>query len=84
MTCWRNSSRAAVDGSHIRALQGRAKTGRSPGDRGQDGHRHHLITDATGIPLVPKSSQAMWKFLDKNALPPSTAIAVRRSTHATA
>ncbi|MFD8614359.1 IS5 family transposase [Streptomyces sp. NPDC059631] len=46
-------SRAAVDGSHILALKGKggAKTGRSPVDRGRAGSRHHLITDATGIPL---------------------------------
>ncbi|MEU9029028.1 IS5 family transposase [Streptomyces sp. NPDC048383] len=43
-------SRAAVDGSHIRALKGGAKTGRSPVDRGRTGSKHHLITDATGIP----------------------------------
>ncbi|WP_456294371.1 IS5 family transposase [Streptomyces chartreusis] len=45
-------SRAAVDGSHIRALKGGAKTGRSPVDRGRTGSKHHLITDATGIPLA--------------------------------
>ncbi|GAA4935355.1 hypothetical protein GCM10023237_67120 [Streptomyces coeruleoprunus] len=44
-------SRAAVDGSHIRALKGGPKTGRSPVDRGRTGSKHHLITDATGIPL---------------------------------
>ncbi|WP_107309141.1 IS5 family transposase [Streptomyces sp. TP-A0356] len=45
-------SRAAVDGSHIRAFKGGAKTGRSPVDRGRTGSKHHLITDATGIPLA--------------------------------
>lgn len=45
-------SRAAVDGSHIRALKGGAKTGQSPVDRGRTGSKHHLITDATGIPLA--------------------------------
>jgi transposase len=47
-------SRAAVDGSHIRALKGGSKTGRSPVDRGRTGtgSKHHLITDATGIPLA--------------------------------
>ncbi|OEJ23155.1 hypothetical protein AS594_00030 [Streptomyces agglomeratus] len=40
-----------ADGSHIRALQG-TKTGRSPVDRGRIGSKHHLITDATGIPLA--------------------------------
>lgn len=45
-------SRAAVDGSRIRASEGGSKTGRSPVDRGRTGSRHHLITDATGIPLA--------------------------------
>ncbi|MFE3738305.1 IS5 family transposase [Streptomyces sp. NPDC059134] len=45
-------SRAAVDGSHIRAPKGDPKTGRSPVDRGRTGSKHHLITDATGIPLA--------------------------------
>ncbi|WP_435834656.1 IS5 family transposase [Streptomyces abikoensis] len=45
-------SRAAVDGSHIRALKGSNKTGRSPVDRGRTVSEHHLITDATGIPLA--------------------------------
>ncbi|WUC84029.1 IS5 family transposase [Streptomyces sp. NBC_00536] len=45
-------SRAAVDGSHIRALKGGSKTGRSPVDRGRTGSKHHLITDAIGIPLA--------------------------------
>lgn len=29
-----------------------SKTGRSPVDRGRTGSKHHLITDATGIPLA--------------------------------
>ncbi|MFD7703383.1 IS5 family transposase [Streptomyces caelestis] len=45
-------SRAAVDGSHIRALKGGSKTGRGPVDRGRRGSKHHLITDATDIPLA--------------------------------
>lgn len=45
-------SQAAVDGSHIRALKGGSKTGRTPVDRGRTGSKHHLITDATGIPLA--------------------------------
>ncbi|MFF2075884.1 IS5 family transposase [Kitasatospora sp. NPDC058162] len=44
-------SRTAVDGSHVRAKRG-PKTGRSPVDRGRTGSKHHLITDATGIPLA--------------------------------
>ncbi|MFI0966620.1 IS5 family transposase [Streptomyces sp. NPDC021080] len=45
-------SRTAVDGSHIRALKRGPKTGRSPVDRGRTGSKHHLIADATGIPLA--------------------------------
>jgi transposase len=44
-------SRAAVDGSHIRALKGaqdRTKRCRP----GRTGSKHHLITHATGIPLA--------------------------------
>ncbi|MFJ6251806.1 MULTISPECIES: IS5 family transposase [unclassified Streptomyces] len=45
-------SRAVVDGSHIRAFKRGSKTGRSPVDWGRNGSKHHLITDATGIPLA--------------------------------
>ncbi|MGP4001508.1 IS5 family transposase [Streptomyces sp. 8N706] len=45
-------SHAAVDSSHIRALKGGGKTGRSPVDRGRTGSKHHVITDGTGIPLA--------------------------------
>ncbi|MEY9484217.1 transposase [Streptomyces calvus] len=31
-------------------MKGGPKTGRSPVDRGRTGSKHHLITDATGIP----------------------------------
>ncbi|MER6947453.1 IS5 family transposase [Nonomuraea sp. NPDC000554] len=42
-------SKAAVDGSHIRALKGGPKTGPSPVDRARAGSKHHLITEAHGI-----------------------------------
>jgi transposase len=45
-------SRAAVDGSHVRAMKGGAKTGRSPVDRGRTGSKHHVIVEAHGIPLA--------------------------------
>ncbi|MGK4598616.1 IS5 family transposase [Amycolatopsis sp. w19] len=45
-------SRAAVDGSHVRALKGGRKTGPSPVDRARVGSKHHVITDGTGIPLA--------------------------------
>jgi transposase len=31
---------------------GRTKTGRNPTDRGKTGSKHHVITDASGIPLA--------------------------------
>ncbi|MGI5401274.1 IS5 family transposase [Streptomyces sp. CA-135486] len=45
-------SRAVIDSSHIRALKGGPKTGRSPVDRGRAGSKHHVICDASGIPLA--------------------------------
>ncbi|CAL9667421.1 IS5 family transposase ISGeob7 [Streptomyces sp. enrichment culture] len=43
---------AAIDGSHVRALKGGARTGPSPVDRGRSGSKHHLITDRYGTPLA--------------------------------
>jgi transposase len=45
-------SRAAVDSTHARALGGGEKTGRNPTDRRKLGTKHHLVTDASGIPLA--------------------------------
>jgi transposase len=45
-------SGASVDSSHLRAMRGGNKTGRSPVDRGRIGSKHHVIVDAGGIPLV--------------------------------
>ncbi|MFD7282277.1 IS5 family transposase [Streptomyces sp. NPDC059862] len=45
-------SRAVIDGSHMRAMKGGPKTGPSPVDRARTGSKHHLITEAHGIPLV--------------------------------
>jgi transposase len=44
-------SRAAIDGSHLRAMKGGPKTGPSPVDRARTGSKHHLITEGHGIPL---------------------------------
>jgi transposase len=44
--------RAAVDGSHLRALKGGHKTGPSPVDRAKTGSKHHVIVDGRGIPLA--------------------------------
>src|SRR5579864_4135645 len=45
-------SRAAVDSSHARALGGGEKTGKNPTDRRKLGSKHHIVTDAQGIPLA--------------------------------
>jgi transposase len=44
-------SRAAVDSTHARALGGGQKTGANPTDRRKLGTKHHIVTDAQGIPL---------------------------------
>lgn len=45
-------SRAAVDSTHARALGGGEKTGKNPTDRSKLGTKHHIVTDAQGIPLA--------------------------------
>lgn len=44
-------SRAAVDSSSVRAVGGGAKTGPNPTDRRKPGSKHHVLTDAGGLPL---------------------------------
>jgi transposase len=44
-------SRAAVDSASLRALGGGEKTGPNPTDRRKPGSKHHVVTDANGIPL---------------------------------
>ncbi|MFE9454573.1 hypothetical protein [Streptomyces sp. NPDC006739] len=45
-------SSAAVDSSHIRAMNGGPATGPSPVDGGKSGSKHRLSVEAYGIPLV--------------------------------
>lgn len=45
--------RAIVDSASVRAPHGGPKTGPSPVDRRKCGSKHHVITDAHGIPLAP-------------------------------
>jgi transposase len=45
-------SRALIDSSMVRAAYGGGDTGPSPVDRSKPGSKHHVITDASGIPLV--------------------------------
>lgn len=44
-------SRATVDSSSVRAVGGGEKTGPNPTDRRKPGSKHHVLTDANGIPL---------------------------------
>lgn len=46
---WR---RAIVDSSYVRASRGGGKTGPSQVDRRKGGSKHHVLTDAQGLPLA--------------------------------
>jgi len=43
--------RALIDASFAKAPEGGEDTGPNPADRGKSGSKHHLMTDAQGIPL---------------------------------
>nr|WP_257039941.1 IS5 family transposase [Streptomyces sp. TLI_55] len=45
-------SRAVIDSSHVRAARPGPKSGPSPVDRARPGSKHHVLTDAQGIPLA--------------------------------
>jgi len=51
-------SRALIDSSYVRAAYGGEATGPSPVDRSKPGSKHHLITDAGGIPLASSVTAA--------------------------
>jgi transposase len=53
-----NWSRALIDSSFVRAAYGGEKTGPSPVDRTKPGRKHHVITDASGIPLASSVTAA--------------------------
>lgn len=44
--------RALIDASFAKAPEGGEDTGPNPTDRGKSGSKHHLLTDARGIPLA--------------------------------
>ena len=48
---WIDWSRATVDSSSVRAVGGGEKTGPNPTDRRKPGSKHHILTDAHGLPL---------------------------------
>ena len=51
-------SRALIDASFAKALEGGEDTGPNPTDRGKSGSKHHVLTDAHGIPLNAKVTAA--------------------------
>jgi transposase len=51
-------SRATVDASLARALGGGEETGPNPTDRGKPGSKHHVLTEAQGIPLAATVTRA--------------------------
>src|SRR3954454_709202 len=51
-------SRALIDSSFVRAAYGGEATGPSPVDRAKPGTKHHLLTDAGGIPLASSVTAA--------------------------
>ncbi len=51
-------SRAVVDSSSVRAMHRGEKTGPNPTDRAKAGSKHHLLTDAQGIPLAALATSA--------------------------
>jgi transposase len=51
-------SRALIDSSFVRAAYGGGATGPSPVDRSKPGSKHHVITDANGIPLTSSVTAA--------------------------
>jgi transposase len=53
-----DGSRALVDSSFVRAAYGGGDTGPSPVDRSKPGTKHHVITDARGLPLVGSMTAA--------------------------
>lgn len=48
--------RAAIDSTQARALGGGDNTGPNPTDRSKPGTKHHVLTDAQGIPLATKAT----------------------------
>jgi transposase len=51
-------SRAIIDASFAKAPEGGEETGPNPTDRGKSGSKHHVLTDAQGIPLSATTTAA--------------------------
>jgi transposase len=68
-------SRGIIDSSSVRAAYGGEGTGPSPVDRGKPGSKHHVLTEAQGIPLTAAATGANVPDINGlaplfNALPP--------------
>lgn len=50
--------RALVDSSSVRATQGGPATGKNPTDRAKKGSKHHVLSDAHGLPLAQQITGA--------------------------
>jgi len=50
--------RALIDASFAKAPEGGEDTGPNPTDRGKSGSKHHVLTDAHGIPLAARVTAA--------------------------
>jgi transposase len=50
--------RALIDASFAKAPEGGEETGPNPTDRGKSGSKHHVLTDAQGIPLNATTTAA--------------------------
>jgi transposase len=51
-------SRALVDSASVKAPEGGSETGPNPTDRRKTGSKHHLVTDAQGVPLAVRLTGA--------------------------
>jgi transposase len=51
-------SRAVIDASFVKAPEGGEDTGPNPTDRSKSGSKHHVMTDANGIPLAATTTAA--------------------------
>lgn len=51
-------SRAVVDSASVRAVGGGEQTGPNPTDRRKLGSKHHVVTDAQGVPLATRLTGA--------------------------
>jgi len=50
--------RALIDASLLKAPEGGEDTGPNPTDRGKSGSKHHVMTDAKGVPLATMTTAA--------------------------